>query len=293
LGKERSQSAAGIGYANAKPAAGRPFERREMLVILKKNYEEISSEAARMVAAVVRNNRAATLGLATGATILGVYKELVRLHKEEALDFSRAVTFNLDEYLGLAADHPESFHYFMRENFFAHVNIRPENTHIPDGRVGGDYEKYCAAYEASIRKAGRIDLQILGIGRNGHIGFNEPTSSLASRTRLKVLNKETLEDNRKSFRPGEEIPCCAITMGIGTILEAKKIILLATGAAKADAVAKAIEGPVTSSLTASALQLHPDVTFILDEDAASELTQREYYRQVLEMTKIYTPSRLE
>jgi glucosamine-6-phosphate deaminase len=293
LRKEKSPLAAGIGYASAKRVAGRPFERREMLVILKKNYEEISSEAARMVAAAVRNNPAATLGLASGATMLGVYKELARLHKEEALDFSRAVTFNLDEYLGLAAEHPESFHYFMRENFFAHVNIRPGNTHIPDGKVSGDYEKYCAAYEESIRRAGGIDLQLLGIGRNGHVGFNEPTSSLASRTRLKVLNKETLEDNRKSFPSGEEIPRCAITMGIGTILEAKKIILLATGVTKADAVAKAIEGPVTASLTASALQLHPDVTFILDEDAASELTQREYYRQVLEMTKLYTPSRLE
>jgi glucosamine-6-phosphate deaminase len=293
LGKERSPSAAGIGYANANQAAGRPFERREMLVVLKKNYEEISNEAARMVAAAVRNNPAAKLGLATGATMLGVYKELVRLHKEEALDFSRVVTFNLDEYLGVAADHPESFHYFMRENFFAHVNMRSENTHIPEGNIRSDYEKYCAAYEESIRKAGGIDLQVLGIGRNGHIGFNEPTSSLASRTRLKVLNKETLEDNRKAFASGEEIPRCAITMGIGTILEATKIILLATGKAKANAVAKAIEGPVTASLTASALQLHPDVTFILDEGAASKLTQRDYYRQVLELTKIYTPSRLE
>ena len=264
-----------------------------MLVVLKNNFEEISQEAARMVATAVRNNPSATLGLATGTTMLGMYRELVRLHREEALNFSRVVTFNLDEYLGLAADHPESFHYFMRENFFAHVKVSSANTHIPDGKIGGNYEKYCASYEESIRRAGGIDLQILGIGRNGHIGFNEPTSSLASRTRLKVLNRETLEDYRKSFAPGEEIPRCAITMGIGTILEAKKIILLATGAAKAEAVAKAIEGPITSSLTASALQLHPDVTFILDEDAASELTQREYYRQVLELTKIYTPSRLE
>ena len=264
-----------------------------MLVVLKNNFEEISQETARMVATAVRNNPSATLGLATGATMLGVYRELVRLHREEALNFSRVVTFNLDEYLGLAADHPESFHYFMRENFFAHVNVSSANMHIPDGKIGANYEKYCASYEESIRRAGGIDLQILGIGRNGHIGFNEPTSSLASRTRLKVLNGETIEDNRKSFAPGEEIPRCAITMGIGTILEAKKIILLATGAAKAEAVAKAIEGPITSSLTASALQLHPDVTFILDEDAASELTQREYYRQVLELTKIYTPSRLE
>jgi len=264
-----------------------------MLVVLKNNFEEISQEAARMVATAVRNNPSATLGLATGATMLGMYRELVRLHREEALNFSRVVTFNLDEYLGLAADHPESFHYFMRENFFAHVNVSSANMHIPDGKIVGNYEKYCASYEESIRGAGGIDLQILGIGRNGHIGFNEPTSSLASRTRLKVLNGETIEDNRKSFAPGEEIPRCAITMGIGTILEAKKVILLATGAAKAEAVAKAIEGPITSSLTASALQLHPDVTFILDEDAASELTQREYYRQVLELTKIYTPSRLE
>ena len=264
-----------------------------MLVVLKNNYEENSREAARMVATAVRNNPALTLGLATGATMLGMYQELVRLHKKERLSFSRVVTFNLDEYFGLAADHPESFHYFMRENFFAHVNIKPANTHIPGGKISGDYEKYCASYEKSIRRAGGIDLQILGIGRNGHIGFNEPTSSLASRTRLKVLNEETLEDNRKSFSSGEEIPRCAITMGIGTILEAKKVILLATGAAKADAVAKAIEGPITSSLTASALQLHPDVTFILDEEAASKLTQRDYYRQVLEMTKLYTPSRLE
>jgi glucosamine-6-phosphate deaminase len=264
-----------------------------MLVVLKNNFEEISREAARMVATAVRSIPSATLGLATGATMLGMYGELVRLHREEALNFSRVVTFNLDEYLGLAADHRESFHYFMRENFFAHVNVSSANTHIPDGKIGGNYTKYCASYEDSIRQAGGIDLQILGIGRNGHIGFNEPTSSLASRTRLKVLNKETIEDNRKSFAPGEEIPRCAITMGIGTILEAKKIVLLATGAAKAEAVAKAIEGPITSSLTASALQLHPDVTFILDEDAASELTQREYYRQVLELTKIYTPSRLE
>jgi glucosamine-6-phosphate deaminase len=264
-----------------------------MLVVLKNNFEEISQEAARMVATAVRNNPSAILGLATGATMLGMYRELVRLHRKEALNFSQVVTFNLDEYLGLAADHPESFHYFMRENFFAHVDVSSANMHIPDGKIGGNYENYCASYEESIHRAGGIDLQILGIGRNGHIGFNEPTSSLASRTRLKVLNGETIEDNRKSFAPGEEIPRCAITMGIGTILEAKKVILLATGAAKAEAVAKAIEGPITSSLTASALQLHPDVTFILDEDAASELTQREYYRQVLEMTKIYTPSRLE
>jgi glucosamine-6-phosphate deaminase len=180
----------------------------------------------------------------------------------------------------------------MQEHLFSHVNVNPRNIHIPDGTMRGNYDQYCASYEEAIRKAGGIDVQILGIGRNGHIGFNEPTSSLASRTRLKVLSQETIDDNAKSFSPGEESPRCAITMGIGTILEARKVILLAAGAAKAAAVAKSIEGPVASAVSASALQLHPEVTFIVDEQAASQLTQREYYRRVLEMTALLTPDRL-
>jgi glucosamine-6-phosphate deaminase len=264
-----------------------------MLVVLKKNPEEVSRQAARMIAGAVRRKPTVTLGLATGGTMVAVYKELVRIHKEEALDFSRVTTFNLDEYLGLAADHPQSFHSFMQQNFFAHVNVRPENIHIPDGTVPGDFDEYCAKYEASIRDAGGIDLQLLGIGRNGHIGFNEPTSSLRSRTRVKVLSKDTMEDNRKSFAPGEKVPNCAITVGIGTILEARKILLLGTGAAKAHSVAGAIEGPVTASLTASALQLHPEVVFVVDEPAASELKHQDYYREILEMTAILTPDWLE
>jgi len=264
----------------------------EMLVLLSPSYEELSREAARIVASAVRNNPAATLGLATGSTTLGMYKELVRLHKEQGLDFSKVVTFNLDEYLGLSAEHPQSFHCFMRENFFEHVNVKPENIHIPDGMIGGDYEKYCNLYERTIREAGGIDLQILGIGRNGHIGFNEPTSSFGSRTRLKVLTNETIEDNRKSFGAGEEMPECAITMGIGTILEAKKILLLATGSSKAETVAEAIEGPITASVTASCLQLHADVTFVIDEAAGARLKQREYYLRVMEMTARFTPNRL-
>jgi glucosamine-6-phosphate deaminase len=264
----------------------------EMLVLLSPSYEELSREAARIVASAVRNNPAATLGLATGSTTLGMYKELVRLHKEQGLDFSKVVTFNLDEYLGLSAEHPQSFHCFMRENFFEHVNVKPENIHIPDGMIGGDYEKYCNSYERTIREAGGIDLQILGIGRNGHIGFNEPTSSFGSRTRLKVLTNETIEDNRKSFGAGEEMPECAITMGIGTILEAKKILLLATGSSKAQTVAEAIEGPITASVTASCLQLHADVTFVIDEAAGARLKQREYYLRVMEMTARFTPNRL-
>ena len=263
-----------------------------MLVILKRDHEEISRQTAQLIASAARKKPALTLGLATGSTMVGVYKHLVSLHKQGSLDFSRVVTFNLDEYLGLAAAHPQSFHYFMRENLFAHVDVDPRNIHIPDGTIRGNYDQYCVSYEESIRKAGGIDLQLLGIGRNGHIGFNEPTSSIGSRTRLKVLSRETMDDNSKFFAPGEESPRCAITMGIGTILEARKILLLATGASKSGAIAKSIEGPITSAVSASALQLHPDVTFIVDDAAASQLTQRDYYHRVLEMTALLTPDRL-
>jgi glucosamine-6-phosphate deaminase len=263
-----------------------------MLLVLKASSEEVGREAARVVANAVRRNPGARLGLATGSTMVGMYRELVRLHREEKLDFSRAITFNLDEYLSLTSNHPQSFHYFMHQNFFAHVNVRPDNIHIPDGGIKGNYQQYCASYENAIRDSGGIDLQVLGIGRNGHIGFNEPTSSLGSRTRLKVLSKETIEDNRKFFAAEEEIPQCAITMGIGTILEAKRVLLLASGPSKAAAIAKAIEGPITASVTASALQLHDDVTFIVDREAGAQLKQQEYYQRVLEMTSVLTPDRL-
>jgi len=263
-----------------------------MLLVLKPNSEELGREAARVVANAVRRNPALRLGLATGSTMLAMYQELVRLHRRESLDFSKVVTFNLDEYLGLSSNHPQSFHHYMRENFFAHVNVDAGNIHIPDGAIKGNYQQYCASYEEVIRNAGGIDLQILGIGRNGHIGFNEPTSSLGSRTRLKVLSKETIQDNRKFFASQDEIPQCAITMGIGTILESKRILLLASGSPKAAAIAKAIEGPLTASVTASALQLHSDVTFIIDREAGAELKQQEYYQRVLEMTAVLTPERL-
>jgi glucosamine-6-phosphate deaminase len=263
-----------------------------MLVILKRDDGQISLQAAKLIASAAHKKPTLTLGLATGGTMIGVYKHLVGLHKQGSLDFSRVVTFNLDEYLGLPAAHPRSFHHFMQENLFAHVNVDPRNIHIPDGTIRDNYDRYCASYEEAIRKAGGIDLQLLGIGRNGHVGFNEPTSSIGSRTRLKVLSQETMEDNSKFFAPGEESPRCAITMGIGTILEARKILLLATGQAKSAAIAKSIEGPITSAVSASALQLHPDVTFIIDDAAASQLTQRDYYHRVLEMTALLTPDRL-
>jgi glucosamine-6-phosphate deaminase len=263
-----------------------------MLVILKRDDEEISLQAAQLIATAVHKKPALVLGLATGSTMVGVYKHLVGLHKQGSLNFSRVVTFNLDEYLGLSAGHPQSFHHFMHKHLFAHVNLNPRNIHIPDGTIRGNYDQYCDSYEETIRKASGIDLQLLGIGRNGHIGFNEPTSSIGSRTRLKVLSQETLDDNSKFFAPGEESPRCAITMGIGTILEARKVLLLAAGQSKSAAVAKSIEGPITSAVSASALQLHPDVTFIIDDAAASQLTQRDYYRRVLQMTALLTPDRL-
>lgn len=263
-----------------------------MLLILKSNPEEVGRAAARIIANAVRRNPAVRLGLATGGTTVGMYKELVRFHREESLDFSRVLTFNLDEYLGLSADRPQSLRYFMQQHFFAHVNVSPQNIHSPDGSIKGRYQEYCASYEQAIRDAGGIDLQILGIGRNGHVGFNEPTSSLGSRTRLKVLMKNTIEDNRKFFGRGEEIPECSITMGIGTILDAKRILLLAHGSAKAGPIADAIEGPITASIPASALQLHPDVTFIVDRDAGSKLTHPDYYQRVLEITARLTPERL-
>jgi len=263
-----------------------------MLVVLKKDYDEVSREAGRIVASAVRSKPDIVLGLATGSTPLGLYQELIALYRAGSLDFSRATSFNLDEYLGLPPSHPQSFHYFMEQNLFSQVNLPRDRAHIPDGTIRGDYDEYCARYEQSIQTAGGIDLQILGIGRNGHIGFNEPTSSLASRTRLKALTRETIEDNRHVFVNESEMPKCAITMGIGTILDSKRVLILASGRSKAAAVAKAIEGPITSSVSASALQMHADVTFIIDEEAAYSLTQRDYYRHVLEMTQLFTPERL-
>lgn len=257
-----------------------------MLILLKADYDELSREAARMVANAVTGNPSIVLGLATGSTMLGMYNELVRLCKEQTIDFSRVTTFNLDEYVGLSADHPASLHSFMKKNFFAHLNANPAKVHFLDGTIAGDYDEYCVSYERAIRDAGGIDLQVLGIGRNGHIGFNEPTSSFASRTRRNVLTNETIEDNRRLFSPEEKMPQCAITMGLGTILEARKILILATGSAKAEAVARAIEGPISASVTASCLQLHPDVTFLIDESAAVKLKQRDYYRRVMKMTAV-------
>jgi glucosamine-6-phosphate deaminase len=247
-----------------------------MEVIIQKDYEQLSKTAANIVVEVLNAKPNAVLGMATGSTPLGLYQELVRLYKKEQLDFSHVTCFNLDEYVGLQPNHPQSYHYFMHEHFFKHVNIPPENINIPSGSTS-NYHAFCEWFEQRIAECGGIDLQILGIGSDGHIAFNEPTSSLSSRTRLKTLSKQTIDDNARFFKNRKDVPVYAITMGVGTILEARKLMLLASGKGKATAVAKAVEGPVTSMITASALQLHRDTKVIIDQDAASELEMRDYY----------------
>src|SRR6202041_475578 len=172
-----------------------------MLVLLEPDFAALSREAARIVARAVRSNPSLNLGLATGSTTLGMYAEMIRIYREGSLDFSDVTTFNLDEYLGIAPDHPQSFHFFMRENFFRHININPSRTHIPDGMITGNYKEYCSSYEEEIRAAGGIDLQVLGIGRNGHIGFNEPASSLGSPGRPETLNRPAAANNTRLFFP--------------------------------------------------------------------------------------------
>lgn len=250
-----------------------------MEVIIKSSYDQICQEAARIILEEWQKKRNLVLGLATGATPLGVYKKIIELHQKGEIDFREVVTFSLDEYLGLDQDHPQSFAFYMEENLFRHVNIRRGNTFHLEGRPA-NIEAHCREYEEKIKKQGGIDVQILGIGRNGHIGFNEPGSSLSSRTRVKTLVEETVKDNARFFKSEEEVPRFCLTMGIGTVMEAKMIILLAFGKNKSDAVFKAAEGPVTASIPASILQLHPHVKILVDEEAGSLLSQKDYYKWV-------------
>jgi glucosamine-6-phosphate deaminase len=231
---------------------------------------------ALLVESLIRQNNSAgrptVLGLPTGSTPVGLYRELIRLHEENGLDFTRVITFNLDEYYPMPRDDPHSYNRWMWETFFDHVNIPRQNVNIPDGTIPPDQvEDYCAAYEQKVRRAGGIDLQVLGIGRTGHIGFNEPGSTSHSRTRLVTLDPVTRRDAASGFFGEENVPQQAITMGVGTILEAKKIVTLAFGDHKAVIVQKAVEGEVTDAVTASFLQQHPDSTFLLDAAAAGHL----------------------
>jgi glucosamine-6-phosphate deaminase len=248
-----------------------------MEIILQPTPEAATKIAATLLAGVIRGKHAAVLGLATGSTPIGLYHELVRMK----LDWRKVRTFNLDEYVGLSSEHPGSYHHYMWENLFRHTNIEKKNVHIPDG-MAGDIPAFCARYEKQIQAAGGIDLQVLGIGTDGHIGFNEPSSSLASRTRLKTLTAQTRRDNARFFGGMDKVPSHVITMGIGTIMESRQCLLLALGKKKARAVAEAVEGPITSMNPASILQMHPAMKACLDEAAASKLKQTDYYRLVYE-----------
>ncbi len=244
-----------------------------MLLMIKNSYEDMSKAAAEIVADRIRRKPNLVLGLATGSTPLGLYKELIRMHKDEGLSFSKVTTFNLDEYIGIPGSHDQSYYYFMWENLFKHIDVNRRFIHVPDG-MAGDIEAHCAWYEEEIRKWGGIDLQILGIGGNGHIAFNEPGSSLGSRTRIKTLTEQTVKDNARFFKNMSEVPKTAITMGIGTIMEAKELILLANKANKADAIKAAAEGPITAMVPASVLQMHRKAYVIVDKDASSKLTHK-------------------
>jgi glucosamine-6-phosphate deaminase len=250
-----------------------------MEVLIRDNADVGCVLGAKIIARVVRDKPDAVLGLATGRTPLRLYQELIRMHREEGLDFSRVTTFNLDEYVGLAASHDQSYRYFMRENLFRHINIDQKRTHVPDG-TAADLHAECRSYEKKIVDAGGIDLQLLGLGRNGHIGFNEPTGSLRSRTWVKILSEQTLKDNSAVFGSFEGMPKHALSMGIGTIIDARRILLLAFGPAKVRAVEHMVEGPLAAICPGSALQQHPRTTVILDENSAAGLHYADHYRWV-------------
>lgn len=251
-----------------------------MEVVIAKDYKEMSKIAANIIRDQIQRKPNSVLGLATGGTPIGTYEELVRMHKEEGLDFAKITTFNLDEYLDIPDNHPERYLNFMKANLFDKVNVRPEAIHVPTNKRKGA-EEFCAWYEDEIEKAGGVDLQLLGIGPDGHIAFNEPSSSLASRTRIKTLDESTIEANARFFdNDNAKVPKFAVTMGVGTVLEAKKLLLIANKKSKAAIVKAFIEGPVTSMVTASALQLHPNAIVVLDEDAASELQLKDYFKWV-------------
>lgn len=268
-----------------------------MDIIIRENYEQMSKHAANIIAVYVKRKPNCVLGLATGATPIGTYQELIKMHKA-GLDFSQVKTFNLDEYLGVGIELnkpyniDQSYARFMYEEFFKNINIKKENIYIPDGKTK-EPEKFCKWYEDEIKKAGGIDLQLLGLGGDGHWGFNEPGTSLASRTHVQALTKTTLADNYEAFYKKanverSQMPHFAITMGIGTILDAKNILMIVNGLKKADVVAKCIEGPVTSQITSSAIQLHSGkITVVLDESAASKLEHIDYYKHVENLKSQY------
>lgn len=250
-----------------------------MKILILEDAAAAAERAAEIIAAQVTAKPGSVLGLATGGTMEAVYERLIALHRAGSASFAGASSFNLDEYVGLAGDHPCSYRRYMSEKLFDQIDLAPGAAHLPMGEAA-DPEAEAARYEAAIVAAGDIDLQLLGLGLNGHIGFNEPTSSLTSITRLKTLERSTREANSRYFPDGAEPPRLAITMGIGTIMRAREVLLVATGAAKARAVAQVIEGPVSARWPGSVLQMHRHATLVLDRAAASELELIDYYLDV-------------
>ncbi|RDY25865.1 glucosamine-6-phosphate deaminase [Romboutsia weinsteinii] len=246
-----------------------------MRILVCKNYEEMSKKAAQMILSQVTLKPNSVLGLATGSTPIGMYKNLVELYNNKLVDFSDVVTFNLDEYYQLPITNDQSYHYFMHDNLFNHINIKPENIHVPNGMTDS-VEAECIAYEQAINEADGIDIQVLGIGTNAHIGFNEPTISFERGTHLVDLTDSTIQANARFFDSIEDVPKKAVTMGTGSIFKARKIMLLACGEGKAEAIYNTVHGKITPEVPASILQFHHDIVLILDEAAASKLDPKDY-----------------
>lgn len=258
-----------------------------MEIVIRPTAAGVAATAAGIIAARVRAGPA-VLGLATGSTPLATYGELIRQHREEGLSFAECASFNLDEYVGLPTDHPESYRSVIRRDFTSRVDLGEDAVGAPDG-AAADLAAESARYEAAIDAAGGVDVQLLGIGTDGHIGFNEPGSSLRSLTRVKTLAAQTRRDNSRFFASATDVPVHVLTQGLGTISRARHLLLLATGAGKAAAVAAMVEGPLAAFCPASVLQLHPHATVVIDEPAASRLTLANYYRYVLANKPIDQP----
>ena len=243
-----------------------------MKLIKARDYEDMSKKAAVLIQAQVMMKPDSVLGLATGSTPIGTYQQLIERYRAGDLDFSGVRTVNLDEYRGLTRENPQSYYYFMQEHLFSHINIAPGASFIPDG-MNDDAQAVCAAYEETIRSLGGVDLQLLGLGNNGHIGFNEPDELFEKKTHCVDLTQSTIEANARFFESADDVPTQAYTMGIQTIMNAKKILVIVNGAGKAEIVKEAFFGPVTPKVPASILQMHPDVTVIADETACSMIEQ--------------------
>lgn len=238
-----------------------------MRLIVAKNYEEMSKIAAKEMAESIKNKPELVLGLATGGTPVAMYKELIKMYENGELDFSKVNSVNLDEYVGLSGEHDQSYRYFMNTNLFNHININKNNTSVPNG-LADDVQEECRQYDERIKELGGIDVQLLGLGGNGHIGFNEPNDVLNMGTHLTTLKEDTIEANARFFEDISEVPRSAITMGLGGIMKAKKIIVIASGEGKADIVKQIMNGKITTEVPASMLQMHNDVVVIVDEAAA-------------------------